>query len=85
MAPPVRPSIISPDELERVGRLLYGEMWQAAMARSLKMGRRSIVYMMTGERGIHEGIVRDILALVDEQREEMCDVARMLRKRLPKE
>lgn len=72
-------AVISADELAAVGRALYGDQWQSPMARELNMSERSIRYMVAGERGIHEGIVRDLLAICEAHRAELIEVAKMLR------
>jgi hypothetical protein len=78
--PATRQAVISPDLLERVGRSLYGNNWITALARDLEMSRRSIEYMKDGDRGIHAGIVRDLLDIIAEHDGELHEVAKALRR-----
>ena len=74
--------IITPDLLAQVGRALYGARWHTALARDLEMSVRSVHYMMTGERGIHAGIVRDLVTIVEARGVEIGEVAPELRRAL---
>jgi len=80
MPAPSQVNVIPPDVLARVGRALYGGQWQMPLARDLDMSDRSMRYMAKGERGIHAGIVADLLKLIEARGEELADVAKVLRK-----
>lgn len=82
MAAPVQQAAISPDVLARVGRSLFGEQWQTPLARALGMSDRSLRYMAAGDRGIHAGIVTDLLGILEERGDELHAIAKELRKAL---
>jgi len=82
MPAPIQQHAIPADVLARVGRGLYGLNWKLPLARDLDMSDRSLKYMMTGERGIHAGIVRDLLAIVEARESELHDIAKVLRRAL---
>ena len=67
MPAPFKQAVISPDALARVGRALYGDQWQTALARDLRRSLRGVAYMAAGKRGISVGVVRDLLALIVER------------------
>ena len=77
---PPRDAIITPDMLARIGEALYGSLWQNAMARDLEISERSVRYFLSGERPIHEGIVADLLRLVEDREIDLHDLAKELRK-----
>lgn len=78
--PATKQAVIPPDMLQRVGRSLYGNNWITALADDLDMSRRSVEYMRDGTRGIHAGIVADLLAVVEKHKGELHEVAKALRK-----
>ena len=62
------------DELTEIGRALYGEQWQSALARDLNLSdARRVRYWLTG-RAIPVGIWADISALL-KQKQMTLDVA----------
>jgi hypothetical protein len=73
--PATRHAVIPPDALERVGRALYGDQWIAAVARDLKMSRRSVEYMRSGQRGIKAAIVYELIDVVQARGRELYGVA----------
>lgn len=81
MPPPMQHTITA-QMLERVGLSLYGNNWKMPLARDLEISDRSLHYMVTGERGIHDGIVRDLLAIVERHEAELHEVAKELRRAL---
>ncbi|MDP2618606.1 MAG: hypothetical protein Q8P46_00275 [Hyphomicrobiales bacterium] len=82
MAAPFKQAVITAEELERVGRGLFGDQWQSPLARALDMNERSVRYMLSGERGIHAGIVSDLLAIVEAREAELHEIAKVLRRAL---
>lgn len=84
MPAPIQQQVISPDVLEQVGRALYGEQWQTPLARALEMSDRSLRYMANGERGIHAGIAKDLLAIVMHRGAELGKVAKTLQRAIAK-
>ena len=74
--------IITPDLLAQVGRALYGARWHTALARDLGISSRMIRFMLAGERGIHAGIVRDLVTIVEARGVEIGEVAPELRRAL---
>jgi chloramphenicol 3-O-phosphotransferase len=82
MPAPEKQAVIAPDMLARVGRALYGENWKMPLARDLAMSDRSLHYMATGERGIHAGIVADLLKIIETRQAEAHEIAKDLRKAL---
>ena len=78
----IRQAVISPEILIRVGQSLFGNNWVTALARELDMTERSVRYMITGERGIHAGIVRDLIDILEEHRAEQHEAAKILRSAL---
>ncbi|MGH0003486.1 hypothetical protein ACQU0X_25710 [Pseudovibrio ascidiaceicola] len=63
--------------LIKSGEVLYGERWQADLARSLGLsdGRR-IRQWLSGDRPIPDGVWNDIKRLLDERRKKLDDVSR---------
>jgi len=82
MPAPFKQAVISPDALARVGRALYGENWKMPLARDLDMSDRSLHYMADGSRGIHAGIVADLLAIIEARETELHEIAKELRRAL---
>lgn len=80
MARPIRPAVITPDELARIGEALYGPQWQNPLARALDINERAVRYFLSGERPVHVGIATDILMLIEDQEVELHDIAKQLRK-----
>lgn len=82
MPAPFKQAVISPDTFARVGRALYGDNWKMPLARDLDMSDRSLHYMADGSRGIHAGIVADLLALIETRERDTHELAKELRKAL---
>lgn len=82
MARPERPAIISPDTLRRIGEALYGHQWQLALARELDISERSMRYLASGERPVHEGIAFDLLRTIEDREGDLHEIAKELRKAL---
>jgi hypothetical protein len=82
MAAPIQQQVITPEELGRVGRALFGDQWQTPLARALDMSERSVRFMLAGDRGIHAGIVADLVKILEARGAELHVVAKELRKAL---
>lgn len=80
MSGSVRQAVIPPEVLTRVGRALYGDQWQMPLARDLGMSDRSLRYMAKGERGIHAGIVADLVAILEARGLEVAAIVKELRR-----
>jgi hypothetical protein len=52
---------MTPAELADIGRALYGERWQSALARAIAVSDRTMRYWAAGERPIPEGVAEDIV------------------------
>jgi hypothetical protein len=59
---------VTPAELERAGRAIYGERWHAALARALGIADRTVRRWRVGEQPIPEPAAAAIAALVDNAR-----------------
>jgi hypothetical protein len=78
MMPPTFQTVLSPEELARIGLALYGDQWRTPLARDLGMSERSLRYMASGDRGISVGIARDLLAVVKARRTELGEIVHAL-------
>lgn len=54
---------MTPEQLKEIGNLLYGERWQAPLARDLGVNVRTVARWATGEIVMRYGVERDIVAL----------------------
>lgn len=54
---------MTPAELRRIGKKLYGPTWQTKLAEVLPVSTRSISYWLSGEREMREVIARRIESL----------------------
>ena len=57
------------EQLERAGRLLYGDAWQANMARSLNIDSRRIRQWNTGDRPMGDWVGAEVIALLEQNRD----------------
>jgi len=65
--------LITPEELERFGRFLFGRAWRNGIAEALNVEPRRVKEMASGIRRLTPNQVRKILELVDLQRDELRD------------
>jgi hypothetical protein len=63
---------ISSDDLARIGRMLHGSNWVVPLANDLRINPRSLQRMIAGDRPIPVGLGRDLVALIDAQRNEIA-------------
>lgn len=52
------------NELEKAGKLLYGEHWQSELARNLNIDSRRIRHYMAGTRPIPEFVGVEVIELL---------------------
>jgi hypothetical protein len=67
-----------PDQLERVGNLLYGTRWQSDLARALEVNDRRVRQWMAGERPIPAGVWADVAVLLRTRQQEGLALLREL-------
>jgi len=65
-----RASKWGPQQLERAGKLLYGDRWQSDLARALDVGDRRVREWAAGDRRPSAGIWADIAALLRQRQQE---------------
>jgi DNA-binding transcriptional regulator YiaG len=73
------------DLLVQVGRSLYGELWQSALARDLNISDRAVRQWVAGDRNPSPGVYADLLLLVESRQEELADVAEALKQAIAQE
>ncbi|CAK9063489.1 Uncharacterized protein SCF082_LOCUS32872, partial [Durusdinium trenchii] len=69
-----KPAAIPADQFVRIGQSLYGERWQADMARALEMSLRNVQYLAAGERPVHAGIASDLLDILPARGAELAQL-----------
>ena len=55
---------ITTEQLERAGQLLYGDLWQSALARALDVDNRTVRRWASGESAIKQSIANEIIELL---------------------
>jgi hypothetical protein len=55
---------MTPDELADIGRALYGERWQTALATDLQVADRTMRRWVAGESSVPDGIGRDVRSIL---------------------
>ena len=75
MPPTPRLAVLTPADLEKIGRALYGEQWQTPLSRDLGMSDRSLRYLADGTRPIHAELAAELLALLRARRDELDELA----------
>lgn len=78
MPPPTATAVLTPAELEQIGRALYGEQWQTPLSRDLDISDRSVRYLADGTRPVHEGLARDLLRVVAARGVELTQLTRLI-------
>ena len=61
---------MTPEKLASVGRAVYGERWQTALARDLRVSDRTIRRWSVGNSPIPTSIERDLWAVVEKRSDE---------------
>jgi hypothetical protein len=64
MPPIPRLAVLTPADLEKIGRALYGEQWQTPLSRDLGMSDRSLRYLADGTRPIHPQLAAELGSLL---------------------
>jgi hypothetical protein len=54
---------VTPDDLRKIGKEIYGEHWQTPMAAALHVDARSIRRWLSGQHRINERTAQAVLAL----------------------
>ena len=52
------------EQLEQAGQLLYGNLWQSALARALDVDNRTVRRWVSGESAIKQSIAQEIIELL---------------------
>ncbi len=68
----------TPTVLAAVGRALYGERWQSALARDLGVADRTVRRWVAGATQVPTGVYVDLLRLVTERAETLDALAERL-------
>jgi hypothetical protein len=73
-------AVISPDELAHIGRALFGDDWQAPLAKALDRSGRTVRELAAGERPVGGELVQDLIRLCTERRDKLARIAAQLEK-----
>lgn len=68
------------DMLRRVGEALYGEQWQSALSRDLRVSDRTMRYWLAGRSPVPSGAVEELRSAVAQRRALLAEVAKLLAK-----
>jgi hypothetical protein len=74
---------LTPDQLAGIGRALYGELWQAEMARALGVADRSIRRWLAGDRAVGAGVAEDLATICATRGQALAQWAQIIRLSLP--
>lgn len=61
------------EQLEQAGRLLYGDQWQSALARALNVDSRTVRRWASGDSAIKQSISKEIDELLKINQKEISD------------
>lgn len=65
--------------LEQVGRALYGEAWQAPLARALGSSTdRALRRWLAGDQPVPAGVWNDLFALVGDRHAQLADISDLI-------
>ena len=67
MDPPVRPVVITPETLRKVGEAIYGRCWQTPLAALLNVQARTVRRWASGESSMPMWLSRDLLRVVEDR------------------
>lgn len=62
---------MTPSELEKAGKLLFGEQWQSNLAQKLGIDSRRVRFWMSGERPIKDFVRTEVTKLLEENQIEI--------------
>lgn len=65
----------NPEDLERAGKVLYGDQWQSNLARDLGVDSRRVREWAQGERKPRLGVFQDIVSLLEKNRDTAAETA----------
>lgn len=71
---------MTPDQLEALGELIYGEGWKAPMSEDLGVARKTVIRWAQGEFKIPDGVHGELLAIAKKKAREAIDRASRLEK-----
>ena len=61
------------NQLEQAGQLLYGDLWQSALARALNVDSRTVRRWLSGDSAIKQSISKEIDELLKINQKEISD------------
>ena len=70
---------LSPELLRSCGEALYGQQWQAPIARDLEVALRTVQRWAAGEFGMPEGIGSELADLIRARRGRLTEIENQLR------
>lgn len=59
-----KPKLMTINQLQQAGRLLYGDQWQSALARALGVDNRTVRRWASGESAIKQSIANEVMQLL---------------------
>jgi hypothetical protein len=71
---------MAPDELRRIGQLLFGPDWQAPLARALNINTRTVQRWATGEAAPKGDLRADLAPVADARVQELQKLADELKR-----
>lgn len=70
---------MTPALLREAGEALYGDQWQSALARDLKVADRTVRRWAAGDFGMPPGLCNELIALLLDRAEAIADVKKRLK------
>lgn len=61
------------EQLEQAGRLLYGDQWQANLARDFNIDSRRIRQWLSGDRSISDWVDNAVVELLNKKQKDIGD------------
>ncbi len=68
--------MMTTEQLQRAGRLLYGDQWQSNLARSLSVDDRTVRRWASGDSAIKQSIADEIVGLL---RDNQSDIGKFIK------
>lgn len=70
-------SVLTPDELEEIGRALFGDRWQTPLSDALGFSDPvRIRQMLTQKRAVTSGMLEDMVGLLDKKQSQCATLVR---------